>query len=340
MWYPELQSFDPRFDRFGTVQMIVNGLMCTLNLPKARQRKLDAQGDEAAVALPEYGGRPAFLVDEFDAQCPATWMRGSPHASSYFVPVKVGHGLWLDFNHNLKHAYDVAVRISSQGVCALTALPTKDRMHLEQYRENCPTHGVKFGAERFCKECGFKWPPQNYLATNAQPRGFFWLDGFFTKGGVTRQFVFTTNPEEGVAAQILGDERVFAIGIAFYLSKEPKQPAPPPRFSMDGFDNLALGAAPQTRSFGAAPAFHRRATGAAPAKQIEIKAGARINQRVHTDPRPIDYWATEPAGVIYVNYCSEETAREILGASLADRIEHEEGPLHGLKVGHPSPTDQ
>lgn len=365
------QPFDSRLDALGNARMTVNGLACTLNLPPALKSKHGADGEEQDWGLPPYGQRPAFNVDEFDKACPVSWMRGDAKSSSYFVPVKSEHGLWLDFNGNLGHTHHLAVRVSMQGVCAITALVTKDRMRLEQYREKCPKHDLVFGAERFCKDCNFKWPAQNYLASTGTPNGLFWLDGFRAKDGRVRQFVFTEETARGVAAQVIGEDRVFAIGIAFFLSKEPK-PLPLPGshyrgghhvgyghaesiFCLDGGlfagDTLSYNAGPVVKGQLESPTtMHgpavRRTRGSAavrafaPVKRLEVAAGARIQQEVYPDPQDLAFWQDEPAGVLYVNYCDEETARAILSQGREDRTARGEGPLAALRVGHPSSGDQ
>ena len=66
-------------------------------------------------------------------------------------------------------------------------------------------------------------------------------------------------------------------------------------------------------------------------KQLEIGAGALIRQRVYDDPKSIDYWEKEPAGMIYVNYCDEETHKKILDAG--KRADEKDGFMQGIKVG-------
>lgn len=242
--------FDHALDRLGAIQMTVNGLHCTFNMPHALEARYDHEGNEIDQNLPPYGQRTAFSVDEFGKACPQNWMRGDPKSGSYFVPVEPDHGLWLDFNANRDHTHHVAVRISIQGVCAVTGLPTEGRLHLEQYRTRCPKHDIELGAERFCKECGFKWPDQNYLATTGTREGLFWLDGFRAKDGCTRQFVFTEEEMRGVAKQIIGEKRVFAIGLAFYLSKEPK---PQPKYPTYACRRAAFGGVKSLS--GSGPAF-------------------------------------------------------------------------------------
>jgi hypothetical protein len=93
---------------------------------------------------------------------------------------------------------------------------------LEQYIDTCPKHDVKFGPNRYCEKCGYKWPKQNYICTTATPNGNLWLDGFRTAEGVVRQYILTNEKIRGVAANILKEERVFAVGISFFLSVNPK----------------------------------------------------------------------------------------------------------------------
>lgn len=199
-------------------EMNVNGLKCTLHLPQVVRRQFDAQGNERVAGLPPGNARPAFAVDEYPAS-PDSWMHGSSKASSYFVPVVAERGMWLDFTNNRGHTHDVAVVVSVQGINPLTGQKS-DPIRMEQYRHKCPIHGTEFGQDLFCKECGYKWHPQNYVAsTGSMP---LWIDGFRTEDGVVRQWYFTEEECKGIAHQVIGDDKVYAIGIAFYLSKEAK----------------------------------------------------------------------------------------------------------------------
>ena len=217
--------------------MSVNGLTAVFNMPAAL--KSHGKGDdEMHQGLPPHHPRKAFLVDAYPA-CPPHWMRSTGRIKSYFVAVREDRGLWLDFNDCLRHTGNhVAVVVSAQGVNAITGLPCKDAA-LEQYRDNCPKHKKPFGADRFCPECNFKWPKQNYLCSTGTPQGGLWIDGFRTESGVVRQYVFTSNETRSVAKAILGEDRVFAIGISYFLSKEPRpQPVIRSRHLM-GFTSLA-----------------------------------------------------------------------------------------------------
>jgi hypothetical protein len=180
------------------------------------------EGKEVTHGLPPFAPRKAFKVDEY--QCPENWMHGSSLASSYFVPIEAEHGLWLDFNRNWSHKHQVAILISVQGINPLDGQSmVEGSLNLRQYKTKCPVHDVDFGADRFCEKCGYKWVPQNYLSTTGTPHGLLWLDGFLAEDGVVRQYYFTEEEIKGVAHQIIGaDKKVYSIGIAFYLSKEPK----------------------------------------------------------------------------------------------------------------------
>lgn len=205
-------------------KMIVNELVAELNLPNAVPMVKDVNGKEVPSGLPPYARTMAYAVDEYPA-CPTSWMNGSDIASSYFAPVEAGKGMWLDFNGCHHHNHEVAVVISVQGVNPISG-QKQDVMRLEQYKTNCPIHDKAFKQDRFCEDCGFKWPAQNYLATTGTPHGQFWIDGFRSENGQVRQYIFTEEEAKGVASQLIGDDKVYAIGIAFYLSKEKKKVKP------------------------------------------------------------------------------------------------------------------
>lgn len=192
-----------------------NDFYCGFNMP-------DALEGEEEHGLPPYAKRRAFLVDEYPS-CPENWMRSSGTTSSYFLGVQKDKGLWLDFNKNWDKKYHVAIVISIQGVNPITGLPCKDA-HLEQYIEKCPKCNKEFGANRYCEGCGFRWPKQNYISTTATPDGMLWLDGFRSIDGIVRQYLLTEDKVRGVAYNVLNrpQDRVFAIGVSFFLSKNPK----------------------------------------------------------------------------------------------------------------------
>jgi hypothetical protein len=191
--------------------MEVNGLYARINTPPALV-------GEGLNALPPHCLRPVYAVDEYPA-CPENWMHGSAKASSYFVPVTVNRGMWFDFTMNAGHRHDIAIVVSVQGVNPVTGKKVTE-LNLEQYREKCPVHNIQFQQDRFCVECGHKWPGQNYIATTTGQT--LWIDGFRNEKGEVRQYIVTEEVARGIAAQVVGNDRVWAIGFAFYLSKEPR----------------------------------------------------------------------------------------------------------------------
>lgn len=333
----------------GNPQMEINNLSVVLNMPKALTRRDGGSGEELAQGLPPYNKRPAFLVDRYPA-CPESWPRSSGAESSYVVPILPDHGLWLDLNGNGNHTHHVAALVSIQGVNALTGRPAKGS-GLEQYKVNCPVHDQPFGADRLCSACGFKWPAQNYLATTGTPRNMFWIDGFRAADGVVRQYVFTEQTIRGVAAQLIGKDRVFAIGIVFYLSREPKPAPPPPVYRRprlycgDSGGGIVYGSAgfPENEMLSMAERGGPRvrsltARSLAPAEvsvaNIEIAAGARIDQNLYADPSSIDFWQPEPAGIIHINYASVRDCLEILKSGPI-KLGSPEGFMKDIQVGAP-----
>lgn len=192
-----------------------SGFTVGLNMPTALS-------GETTFGLPPYSKRMPFLVDKYPS-CPKDWMRSEGKIKSFFVPVIEGRGMWLDFNENENNSHHVAIVISVQGVNPVTGMPCHDAQ-LEQYIEECPKHKIKFGPDRYCSKCDYKWPKQNYISTTATPRGLLWLDGFRTVEGVVRQYILTAEKMRGVASNVIGKDRVYAIGLSFFVSKEKRPP--------------------------------------------------------------------------------------------------------------------
>jgi len=305
---------------------------------------------EQAIGLPPYAPVDVFEVDEYE--CPSNWMHGSGLAKSYFVSVKADHGLWLDFNANQWHKHHVAILISIQGINPLDGQSMVDgHLSLKQYKLKCPIHDIDFGAERYCSKCGYKWVPQNYLCTTGTPSGFLWLDGFLAADGVVRQYYFTKEQEKGIAHQILGEEKkVYSIGVAFYLSKElkPETHVVYGR-SVNYFEKKYLYQCNHIieKSYNCyseniykphrpncllrSSNSHVEACDDISDTWLDIAAGAKINQKVYQDTENIDFWQDTPAGLIYINYCSEEQVKSIVKNGKKDLTKNGEGYLAGLK---------
>lgn len=210
-----------------STKMKIKEFEACLHLPQKLKQIIRGE-KEIPQMLPPRAGRYAYPVDSYPA-CPDSWMNGSDIAGSYFVGVEEDKGMWLDFNPCCHLDRDVAVVVSIQGVNPITGQKT-DALRLEQYKKKCPVHDVDFQQNNYCPKCDFDWPDQNYLATTGTPLGNLWLDGFRRPDGTVRQYIFTAEEMKGIASQIIGKDKVYAIGIAFYYSKEEKPKNP-------GWDN-------------------------------------------------------------------------------------------------------
>jgi len=208
--------------------MTVNGLHARIMLAEA------LSGDRV-FGLPPGTPVPAYVVDEHPA-CPDNWEHGSDKASSYFVSLTAGKGMWFDFTVNAEHARHVAVVVSVQGLNPVTGKPITE-LCLVQHRKQCPVHKVDFQQDRYCPKCEYKWPAQNYIATTTGET--LWIDGFRNESGTVRQYIISEEQAKGIAAQTEQRDkefkRVWAIGFAFYISKEPKPVVHRPIQSMDKF---------------------------------------------------------------------------------------------------------
>ena len=394
-----------------------NGFYCGFNMPDALKTK-NKDGVEIKQGIPEYKWRSAYLVDEYPA-CPRNWMSSEGRLASYFVPIQNDKGMWLDFNKNQNHTHDIAIVVSIQGVNAITGLPCNDAQ-LEQYIDNCPKHKKPFGANRYCEECGYHWPKQNYISTTGTPKGYLWLDGFRAANGAIQQYILTEQTMRGVASNILGSKRVYAIGISFFMSKEKRKlVAQEYTYSMsDGFKS----AAPNYKwhklfycndSSANAPNYNNSSTSGhlyssstevndsswsnplrgmrinrgtkmskccstkgaggssvdvsyiAPiadageagevednsfaqpqflsathnpvniqVKNMEIGAGASIDQQVYEDPEHLDYWHQEPEAILCINYCLELECEQILKQGKVSKQGNPMGFLKNVPVGN------
>ena len=297
----------------------LNGFSAGINLP-------DALVGESLHRLPPYAPAEHYRVSDFPA-APREWSRGDALTATSFVGVKDGSGMWIDLTGNQRLDNHVACIPIVQGVNAITALRAADHPVLEQYRSTCPVHGTAFAGNRHCANCGFDWPGQNYLSSASNV--MMWLDGFRTKGGngqpsaETRQFVFTSDTDRGIAAQVIGDARSFDVKLYFF--RGPQKPRPPMRArGGDGMFSLNMSSLESSSSKSVTRGGER-----AP----EVAAGARIRQDVGLDPLSVHQYG-ELAAVIQVYYVYEDVARQIIGTGRTG-----EGGLAGLKVGNPSPAN-
>lgn len=163
--------------------------------------------------LPPGRPLPVYMVDDFK-EVPESWMKGP---GVFVVPVKPNKGLWFDWTNNSK--VNTAVIPTVKGCNPITGMQTSG-FHMERYEEKCPKHNKPFKAERFCEECGYKWPFGNYVAAP----NILWFDGFRSDDGSVRQFFFTEEELRDVATHMIGKENtVPAFGFAFYRPKEMRE---------------------------------------------------------------------------------------------------------------------
>jgi hypothetical protein len=297
-------------------KMSANGLSVTINMPEALK-------GENLHNLPPYAPQSAYVVDEYSG-CPNNWMHGSNKSGSFFVPLQFGKGMWFDFTHNESHQYHVAVVTSVQGVNPIIGpMGRKEPASLDlwQIKNTCPEHDCELQQDRYCPQCGYKLPAQNYIATTTGQR--LWIDGFRNTNGEVLQYIITEDITRGIAYQTIGDERIWAIGFAFYLSKEPKPYNPRSILRNCSFQfnsaNVTMSSAVTTSSVESS-------------KLVEIGAGSRIQQEIGVDPNPIEFWRSEPEALIYVNCVSQEEAQKYI--NFGKRADKQNGFLQDLKTGN------
>ena len=170
---------------------------------------------KSAHELPPGTPIDCYNVDQFLEPLPS-WLKGP---GNYVVPVEKDWAIWMDWTMN--DEMNTAVVPTCKGMNPITGKRTNG-VELETYNNKCPIHEIYFEGVRFCKECGYKWAPQNYIASGNR----LWLDGWLdTKTGVVRQFVFTEDLSFSVPEQVIGkDDTVPAFGFAFYRTKVHRNP--------------------------------------------------------------------------------------------------------------------
>jgi len=154
---------------------------------------------------------PVFPIAALPA-APEGWGRA---AGTYVCPVAPDWGLWFDFTMN--DPLNTAILPSIKGMNPITGQKI-NTIDLEQYKDKCPIHGCDLSHERYCEECGYKLPPQNYICTAP-----LWWDGFRQPDGSVRQFFFSEEEERDVASAVIGKKNtVPAFGFAFFKPKNPR----------------------------------------------------------------------------------------------------------------------
>ena len=169
---------------------------------RADKKKEDNAGLPSGVPIP-------CLPVDYLKDRPSFWIGGQ---NSFVCPVNSDWGLWFNWQANRR---DISILTSVKGMNPLTGQRISG-LGLEQYKEQCPVHKIPLKHGKFCSECNFKWPDQNYI-TDPTP---FYLDGFRSEDGIVRQFYFTEDMAKSVPELCIGkDDTVPAFGFCFYQLK-------------------------------------------------------------------------------------------------------------------------
>ena len=176
--------------------------------------KADKKKDDKDTGLPTGIPIPVLPVDYLKVK-PDNWIGGM---GSYVIPVDSEWGLW--FNFSMNNMRRTSILNSVKGMNPITGQRVSG-LKLEQYTDKCPVHDVALQHGKYCPECKFKWPEQNYLVDK-------YLDGFRTPDGSVRQFYFTEDMAKSIPELVIGKEdTVPAFGFCFYDLKESEDPVPP-----------------------------------------------------------------------------------------------------------------
>jgi len=202
-----------------------------LNGFSARIMEAERLQGENEHGLPPGSPLPVYHTEAFKNH-PDSWL---VEDGCYVVPVKPDKGLWFDWTGN--DSSNSAIIPTVKGCNPITGLKTEG-FALERYKNKCPTHGTEFKKDRYCEECGYKWPAQNYI-TNPNT---LWWDGFRDHDGIVRQFFITADMLKDVASNMIGKKNtVPAFGFAFYGSKVVRYPTYEPDGNAGGSFNGFLG---------------------------------------------------------------------------------------------------
>lgn len=184
---------------------------------KASLMKAPRLEDNGTVhSLPQGSRIPVFPITALPA-CPGEWVR---EEGVYVCPVDTEWGLWFDWTMN--DVMNTAVVPSVKGMNPITGLEVEGP-ELHEYKQRCPIHETEFGPNRLCEECGYRWPPQNYVTHEST----LWFDGFRQPDGSVRQFFFTDEDRRDIASAVIGEENtVPAFGFVFYRPKVEREQKP------------------------------------------------------------------------------------------------------------------
>lgn len=264
--------------------------MRTLRLPESGTHPLP----------PGLGEFPVRRVEDYPDTVPDQWRaRGG-----VMLPVYLREAMWLSFGGTTEPA---ALQVAVGKVCAVSGKPWSAKLSRN---------------------------PQNYVVLPRQP----WLDGINSGTGTVRQFVAVPlGLGATVEGQVTGEEvwggiqlQSFSLGgAALSRWREERRRAeewralletPPVKSAKTagGFGGalpaaapmMAAPAAPGGAPVPAAAGGPPRARGAA---AMGLGVGGSMRQEVYADDRPLDDWATTPAGRVFVHLVTPPEWRRITG---------------------------
>jgi len=268
---------------------------------------------------PGLGEFPVRRVADFPETVPEQWRaRGG-----VMLPVYLREAMWLSFGGTTEPA---ALQVGVGKVCAVSGKPWSDRL---------------------------SGKPQNYLVLPRQP----WLDGINSGKGTVRQFVAVPlGLGATVEGQVTGEETWGGVQLqSFPLTErklagwreEERRRSELRRTSMAaGGYGAALpmaAAAPGGPVPVAAPAGRPR-----PAAAMGLGVGGSMRQEVYRDDRPLEDWAEQPAGRVFVHLVTPPEWRRITGEapppSPVNRAEYTKAGLpwyeyYDQDAGDLTPTD-
>ncbi|MFJ5303118.1 hypothetical protein [Streptomyces sp. NPDC088350] len=228
---------------------------------------------------PGLGEFPVRRVADFPDTVPAQWRaRGG-----VMLPVYLREAMWLSFGDTREPA---ALQVGVGKVCAVSGKPWSDRLSRD---------------------------PQNYVVLPRQP----WLDGINSGKGTVRQFVAVPlGLGATVEGQVTGEEvwggvqlQSFPLTereLAKWREDERRRSERARAITMPGggFGMPAMPMAAQTAPMRSGPA-------ASP--KMGLGVGGSMRQEVYEDDRPLNAWAEEPAGRVFVHLVTPPEWRRITG---------------------------
>jgi len=330
---------------------------------KASLMRAERLVGEQVFALPPGKRLPVFPIAALPG-CPDGWVKA---AGSYVCPVDTNWGLWFDFTMN--DEYNTAIIPSVKGMNPITGQKI-DSIRMEQYQNKCPIHNTEFSHGRYCEQCDYKWPAQNYVA---YPNTLWW-DGFRSPDGHVRQFFFSEEEKRDIAALVMGKENtVPAFGFVFYTPKNPRvvEKEKYKRFSqwsnwsnhqnkLQSDNKISIGNAYTSSIFNnneedIMTVQHYSATEAKTSaslskclrnvavqeaddfrlanKEVSVGAGAKIDQDLSPDNLSLEQWSEKEAAIIRLYFVFEPQFRDILSKGTRDISGTDTGYLEGLPLG-------